>query len=112
MGTLSQIQKHMGYHTRFKKLNESTVIPVVDYGSEIWGGKSYPTCKCDNVQNRAIHLFLGVDKFSLLPTLQGDMPFYALQGFILFQGRGGVKSRSKEIVDNVGTIQLETLSPI
>ena len=69
--------------------------------------------KCDNVQNRAIHLFLGVDKFSLLPTLQRDMPFHALQeGFILFQGRGGVKSRSKETVDNVGTIQLETLSPI
>ena len=124
----SLIAKHKKTHgllyTTFTKLYESTVVPVVDYGSEIWGAKSYP--KCDNVQKRAIRSFLGAGKFSPLPTLQGDMgwaPPYIphrvsmirlwvhlramptsrltrrICDWDMCQGCSGVKSWSKEVVD-------------
>ena len=43
----------------------------MDYASGIWGAKKYS--KSENVQNRAMRTFLGVGKYSALPSLEGDM---------------------------------------
>ena len=54
----------------FRKLYESIVLPVIHYGSAIWGHKEY---KCINaVHNRACRYFLGVGKYTANATVQGD----------------------------------------
>ncbi len=46
--------KEMGYST-YSKLFSAMVTPVMDYGSAVWGGKSYD--KLDSVTNRAQRFF-------------------------------------------------------
>ena len=46
-------------------------MPVSDYSSAIWGFKNYE--KCETVQLRAIRSFLGVSKYTPIPSLHGDM---------------------------------------
>ena len=62
--------KNCGYVT-YTKLFESTVEPVLNYGSEIWGFGHFP--KCDIVVHRAMRYFLGVHKLAPVPALYGDM---------------------------------------
>ena len=65
--------KNVGYKT-FRKLFESCVEPIMDYGSGIWGkGKSYKDL--DKVTNRALRYFLGVNRFTPIFGMQGDMAF-------------------------------------
>ncbi len=58
-------------HSTYSKLYDSLVTPVIDYGSAIWGFKSY--ANLDKVQNRATRYFTGVHKFAPIFGHMGDM---------------------------------------
>jgi len=62
--------KDVGYNT-FAKLYNACVQPILEYGSEIWGGKEFKTC--NQIQLRAIRYFLGVHRFAPIAGLEGDM---------------------------------------
>jgi hypothetical protein len=55
----------------YTKLFNAIVQPVIDYGSFIWGTKSF---SCINaVQHRAERFFMGVGKYTPNTAVQGDM---------------------------------------
>lgn len=60
----------MGYST-YTKLYENCVIPVMNYCSGVWGYKKFN--KTDQIQQRAMRIFLGVHKFTPIASLYGDM---------------------------------------
>ena len=62
--------REMNYRT-YTKLYESLVCPVIDYGSAVWGTKSYDIL--DQVQNRAMRFFAGVHRLCPKPGFTGDM---------------------------------------
>ena len=62
--------KNITYDT-FTKLYSTSVLPVIDYASEIWGFSK--ALSCDKVQHKAMRYFLGVHKFCPLPAMCGDM---------------------------------------
>ncbi len=62
--------REMNYRT-YTKLYESLVCPVMDYGSAVWGTKSYD--KLEHVHNRAIRFFVGVHRLCPIPGFIGDM---------------------------------------
>ena len=62
--------KGLGYYT-YSKLYQSCVCPVLDYASEIWGYKGFD--KIDQVQNRAVRIYLGVHNFAPNLSIHGDM---------------------------------------
>ena len=62
--------KDVGYKT-FTKLYNSCVVPVIDYGSAVWGGRNFK--HCDQIHCRAIRFYLGVHRFAPLAALKGDM---------------------------------------
>ncbi len=47
------------------------LCPILDYGSEIWGYKSFN--KIDAIQNKAIRIYLGVHRFAPTADVSGDM---------------------------------------
>ncbi len=55
----------------FTKMYHSGVTPILDYASGIWGYKTYE--KIDTIQNRAIHLYLGVHAFAPNLAINVDM---------------------------------------
>jgi hypothetical protein len=59
----------------FTKLYDTSVIPVMDYSSGVWGYKKY--AKCDTIQNRAIRSFLGVHKHASNLAINGDTGWQA-----------------------------------
>ena len=61
--------KDFGFKT-FEKLYYSCVVPVTDYGSSVWGYKSY--AQLDYIQNTAIRYFLGVHRFTPILAIVGD----------------------------------------
>lgn len=61
---------NMGYGP-YTKLFDSCIVPILAYGSEIWGYKSFK--KINQVHYRAIRVFLGVHRFAPVPGLEGDM---------------------------------------
>ncbi len=61
--------KNMGFET-YCKLYESCVLPVLEYGSEIWGYKIFDSC--EQVQSKALRYFYGVHKFAPKYALYGD----------------------------------------
>ena len=62
------------HHDTYKKLYYTTVVPVMSYGSPIWGYKKYP--KFETVQNRCMRTFLGVGKPTPIAGLYGEMGWY------------------------------------
>ncbi len=60
----------MGFKT-FDKMYHTSVVPIIDYGSGIWGYKHY--AEGDKTQFRAIRYFLGVHSKAPLLALEGDM---------------------------------------
>ena len=62
--------KEMGFQT-FTKLFNTCVTTVMDYGSEVWGGKDFS--KPESVQNRAMRFYLGVHRYTCNQAVQGDM---------------------------------------
>lgn len=61
--------RNCGYDT-FTKLFQSGVLPVMEYAAGVWGYKPYKT---EDVGNRAMRYFLGVNKFAPLHAVHGDM---------------------------------------
>lgn len=62
--------KEFGCKT-FEKLYDSCVIPLMDYGSGVWG-KNVFLC-IDSVQQRAMRYHLGVHRFAPILAITGDM---------------------------------------
>ena len=59
---------------------EAKVVPILDYACCVWGYKTYKDI--EKVHFRAMRAFLGVGKFSALPSIEGDMgwaPVYIRQ---------------------------------
>lgn len=61
--------KGLGYDT-YTKLYNCGVVPILDYGSSIWGFQNFE--KIDSIQNRAIRLYLGVHKFTSNVAINGE----------------------------------------
>lgn len=55
----------------YSKVYHNTVVPILDYGAGVWSNKTYK--KCEQIDYRAMRTFLGVGKFSALPSIVGDM---------------------------------------
>lgn len=62
-----------GYAT-FTKLYQNCVVPVMDYAAGIWGIKRHNPP--DIVQRKAMRYFLGTNKFSAIPALEGEMGWF------------------------------------
>ena len=60
----------MGFDT-YTKLFDSSVIPVINYGTEVLG--YLKNLKSDSIQIKAIKIFLGVHRFASNDAVQGDM---------------------------------------
>lgn len=62
--------RNMGFNT-YETLFEKCVIPVLNYGAEIWGGREYSHSQ--QIQNRAMRFYLGVHKFAPTLGMLGDL---------------------------------------
>ena len=62
--------KDLGYKT-FTTMYESGVVPILDYGSAIWGYSK--NSHSDLIQNKASRYFLGLHNFTPVPALTGEM---------------------------------------
>jgi hypothetical protein len=67
--------KNMGFRT-YDKLFESCVLPILSYGSGVWGLSNFTAIQ--SVQNRAMRFFLGTHKFTPTLGLCGDMGWYPI----------------------------------
>jgi hypothetical protein len=65
--------KNMGFKT-YTKLFDSCVLPILTYGSGVWGLSCSSTIQ--SVQNRAMRFFLGTHKFTPTLGLFGDMGWF------------------------------------
>ncbi len=61
--------KDLGFNS-FTTLIDSCVIPILSYGSGVWGQKYYKTC--EDVILRACRFYSGVHRLSPIPGIQGD----------------------------------------
>ena len=59
----------LGYDS-YTKIYQSTVVPVSDYASGVWGGKA--SVICNKVHFRDIRSYLGVGKFTPVAALMGE----------------------------------------
>jgi hypothetical protein len=55
----------------FKKLYDSLVMSVINYGSAIWGHKEYSSINA--VHNKACRYYLGVGKYTPNAAVQDDV---------------------------------------
>ncbi|CAG2250049.1 unnamed protein product [Mytilus edulis] len=72
LGSLTSKYYNMGnmdYDT-YTKIYDSTVSPILEYASAVWGFKKYNPL--ERLQYRAIRTFLGVGKHAPLPAITGD----------------------------------------
>ncbi len=67
---LSKNFRNIGY-TTFSKLFQTSVSPILEHASEVWGYKDY--IKCEWVQQRAACYYLGAHSKTPILTLNGDM---------------------------------------
>ncbi len=71
----SVMQKYKTYpdmsYSKYTKLFNTCVAPVIDYGSSIWGFKGQG--KIDSVQCKAERIFLGVHRLAPIAGVEGDM---------------------------------------
>ena len=71
-GVISKFKalKNVGYHT-FYKMFHSSVVPIIDYASGVWGYKN--SNAGDKIQFRAVRYYLGVHLKAALLALEGDI---------------------------------------
>ena len=62
--------KDLGYSV-YSKMYNTCVIPIVDYGSGVWGKAK--VSHSDLIQNKAYRYFLGVHKFTAISAMQAEM---------------------------------------
>jgi len=71
----SMLNKHFqidGFtYDTYVKLYNALVIPVLTYGSSIWGNSNYQ--KCETLQHRVMRTFLGSNKATPIPALYADL---------------------------------------
>jgi hypothetical protein len=67
--------KNMGFNT-YSKLFNNCVLPILTYGSGVWGLKC--STALQRVQNRAMRFFLGTHKFTPTLALLGDMGWFPI----------------------------------
>ena len=67
------------HYKSFTKLYNSTVLPVIHYGTAIWGYKKYH--RQELIHQRAMRVFLGVGKKTPIPGLYGEMGWQPLSYF-------------------------------
>ena len=63
--------------TAYGKLFDSCVVPVLNYGSEIWGYKYYQ--KLETILHRLMKTFLGISKSTPTGMIIGDCGLYPLR---------------------------------
>jgi hypothetical protein len=69
---ISKFQNFRNVHyNTFLKLFHSSVVPVLEYASEVWGFKDFK--QCEKVQFRACRYYLGVPPKTPLLAISGDM---------------------------------------
>ena len=68
-----KILPEMEYDTFYKCFN-TYVCPILDYGAEVTGYSK--NVKMENLQLKAIRVFLGINKFATKLFLIGDMGWY------------------------------------
>lgn len=62
--------KDIGFRS-YSKMYECGVIPIVDYGSAIWGSTKHKHSEL--IQNKTVRYFLGVHNFTAIPALHGEI---------------------------------------
>ena len=75
-GALVAKSRHLGGlgYATFTKLYSNCVVPVMDYAAGIWGIKRHNPP--DIVQRKAMRYFLGTNKFTAIPALEGEMGWF------------------------------------
>ena len=68
--------KGLGYDS-YCKLYDSLVVPVQDYGAEIWSIVNSKTA--EKIHERAMRYYLGVHNLTPLPALYGEMGWSAVK---------------------------------
>ena len=61
--------KDLGFNS-YTTLVDNCVVPILLYGSGVWGSKSYKIC--ENVLLRACRFYSGVHRLAPIPGIQGD----------------------------------------
>ena len=61
----------------FNRLFSSCVIPVLDYGAEIWGIYNYS--ELERVQVSAARTFLGLNRYTQILGIEGDIGWDSCQ---------------------------------
>ena len=67
--------KDLGFKT-YQKLFNTGVLPVLNYGAEIWGFQDF-ACRT-GIQNRAARYYLGVHKFTPILALRGELGWHSV----------------------------------
>ena len=67
---------NIGFNS-FSKLYDSSVAPVLEYGSEVWGYAE--NVKCERIQQRACRYYIGVHPKTPILALTGDMGWVPAQ---------------------------------
>jgi len=62
--------KNMEFRT-YTKIYNTCIVPVINYGSEIWGFKDYAVC--NNLFMKVMKFFLGVNKYTPNVGVQGEL---------------------------------------
>ena len=66
---------NMGFST-YEKLFNTSILPILNYGAEIWGAKGYNHVQ--QVQSKAMRFYLGVHKFAPTLGLFGDTGWFPI----------------------------------
>ncbi len=64
----------LGFKT-FEKLFTTGVVPIMHYGSEVWGFKRFHLT--ESIENRAIHFYFGLHKFTPIAARRSEVGLFS-----------------------------------